>query len=266
MMQLPAFVFILTDLFLRIKSRLPLTIILSGFCLIALGVVIQQTQTLAAGSSLNNKLNALEYIKKNQADQPIDLVLDMEVKDRFGWNYLIDYLQLPRGENSTKIHIIYPVNPGAILTAKFGGIGMWLDRRGEVDAQAFVDDRHGILFYYPNDFWQLSEFELILYPQNPEISIHAFAPQNKAGAGAVNSGILFAYVPKNSAHKYFQVLDQKSKPGSLDRWQSVNFFQDQLVDRKTLTRERKEDLFIFSFPQDYTWKEVELFLSQVEGF
>ena len=46
----------------------------------------------------------------------------------------------------------------------------------------------------------------------------------------------------------------------------VSLNQDQLAKRKTLTRERKEDLFIFSFPQDYTWKEVELFLSQVEGF
>jgi len=259
LMQLPAFVFILTDLFLGLKAKLPVSVILAGFCLIALGAVIQQTQILAAGPSLNNKFNALEYIKKNQLNQPVELVFDMDIKDRFGWNYLIDYLKILPGENSTKVHLIYPINSGAILTAKFGGIGVWFDRRGEVDAQAFVDDIHGILFYYPNGFWHVSDFERILYPKNQEIKIHLFAPPNKPG-------ILFAYIPKDSAHKYFQVLDQKSKPGSLDRWQMVSLNQDQLAKRKTLTRERKEDLFIFSFPQDYTWKEIELFLSQVEGF
>lgn len=259
LMQLPAFIFILTDLFLRIRAKVPSAVILFGFFLIALGVVIQDAQTLAAGPSLNNKLKALEFIKKNQVNQPVELVLDMEVKDRFGWNYLIEYLDLPLDQNPVKTHLIFPINPGAIITAKFGGIGVWLDKRGEVDAQAFVDDIHGTLFYYPNGYWHMSEFERILYPQNQEIKIHNFAPPNKVE-------ILFAYIPKNSAHKYFQVLDQKNKTGNLDHWQSVSLFQAELTDRKTLTRERKEDLFIFSFPADYTWEEAELFLSRLEGF
>src|SRR3989344_1888664 len=258
LMQLPAFVFILTDLFLGLKAKLPVSVILAGFCLIALGAVIQQTQILAAGPSLNNKFNALEYIKKNQLNQPVELVFDMDIKDRFGWNYLIDYLKILPGENSTKVHLIYPINSGAILTAKFGGIGVWFDRRGEVDAQAFVDDIHGILFYYPNDYWQLD--------LNRPFKMRAFIPQNLGEKAALDAGIFYLYLPKNEINKYFQVSDKLGKPGSLDRWQSVSFLQDQLVNRKTLTRERKEDLFIFSFPQDYTWKEVELFLSQVEGF
>lgn len=258
LMQLPAFVFILTDLLINIRAKLPPTVVLTGFFLIALGMVIQEAQTLAAGPSLNNKLRALEYIKENQIDQPIDLVLDMAVKDRFGWSYLIDYLDLPLGESQTKVHLIFPVNPGTIISAKFGGVGAWVDRRGQIEAQAFVDDIHGILFYYPNDFWQI---EL-----NQPFKTRAFTPQNLAGKAAVNGGILYLIVPKNEHHKYFGVLSQVSKPGNLDRWQYVNLFQDELAGRKTLTRERKEDLFIFSFPQDYTWQEIELFLSRVEGF
>lgn len=262
LMQLPVGVFILTDLFLRFRLKTALMIILAGFFLIALGVVIQEGRTLAVGPSLKNKLQALKFIK----DNPGDLVLDMEIKDRFGWNYLINYLKLPLGKDQIKAHLIYPVNPGAILSAKFGGIGVWLDRRGQVDAQAYVDEVHGILFYYPNSYWQLAQPERILFPDDVTLKMSAFIPQNLAGKAALDAGILYLYLPKNEAHKYFEVLNQQDKPGSLDRWEYVAFLNKQLMLRKTLARERKENLFIFSFPMSYSWKEIELFLSRLEGF
>lgn len=262
LMQLPALVFILTDIIYGLRQRKEfLTLLILGLFTISLGGMTQDIKAMKSGASLNNKLQALRFIKKH----PGELVFDMEVKDRFGWRYLINYLNITPAQSPIKAHLIYPINPGAIISAKFGGVGVWIDNRGSIEAYDYVDGQKGLLFYYPYGYFQIGRAERILFPDDQTIKVEAFVPQNLSGQKALDSGIYYIHLPKNEKNKYFSVRKTGNIPGSLDRWEEVSFLVPKLQSRKSLARERKEDLFIFSFPVDYNWETIELFLSQVEG-
>ncbi len=266
LMQLPAFVFILTDLLMPLsRSKLVLPALLVGLFAISLGTVSKDAQMLARGTSLKNKLNAIEYIKKNQDEDGIKLVFDIDTKDYFGWEYLLDYLKIRQGEGQNKVHLIVPVLANTLTTEKFGGIGIWVDRRDVVEGEDYSDKERGVLFYYPKNYWPIAQAERYLYPGDREIKVVAFSPSQQAGNEAIKQSILYVYLPRNRMNEYLIPTEKRLYQYAAGKWIRTAFWKGELMDRKTLMLILPKEVQVFSFPQAYSWEKIESFLSQVEG-
>ncbi|MEK7513818.1 MAG: hypothetical protein AAB580_02915, partial [Patescibacteria group bacterium] len=85
LMQLPALIFMLTDLLIGNKNRQ----LLAGLfmMIISLGVIFDNRN----GYSLREKYAAAKYIQNQSAGRPVQIVFDMDYRERFGWDYLFQY-------------------------------------------------------------------------------------------------------------------------------------------------------------------------------
>lgn len=118
LMQLPALVFILADLFSRLNQQKFLAYIF--MVIVSLGVIF----THSNGYSLNSKFKAMQFIKNQFTKQPVELIFDMDYSEQFGWEYLTQYFQLNRIPNGEPVHLIFPVLSTTKFSDRFGNIGV----------------------------------------------------------------------------------------------------------------------------------------------
>ncbi len=119
LMQLPALVFILADLLARVKKQLILVYLF--MTIVSLGVVFDKNN----GYLLSDKYNAAKYIQSQSAGKPIQMVFDMDYRERFGWDYLFQYFQLELVSYGQQVHLIYPVLPSTRFSGRFGNLGVF---------------------------------------------------------------------------------------------------------------------------------------------
>lgn len=118
LMQFPALVFILADLLSKIKARLLIFLLLLT---VSFGVVFDKNN----GYLLSEKYNAAKYIQSQSAGKPIQMVFDMDYRERFGWDYLFQYFQLELVSYGEQVHLIYPILPSTRFSGRFGNLGVF---------------------------------------------------------------------------------------------------------------------------------------------
>lgn len=117
-MQLPAFVFMLGDILIKVKKQtLGFFTVLT---VISLGVVFTQNN----GYTLKDKFAAIQDIKKSVGNQPVELIFDIDHSEQFGWEYLTKYFQINRVPQGEPVHLIFPVLSTTIFSERFGNIGV----------------------------------------------------------------------------------------------------------------------------------------------
>lgn len=119
LMQLPALVFMLTDLLSGFKTRQFLVYLF--MIIVSLGVVFDNHNKY----SLDEKYNAAKYIQAQSRGMPIQIVFDMDYREQFGWDYLFQYFQLNLSSYAEQVHLIYPVLPATRLSGRFGNLGVF---------------------------------------------------------------------------------------------------------------------------------------------
>lgn len=119
LMQLPALVFIVADLLIGIKKQLILIYLF--MTVVSLGVVFDKNN----GYLLSEKYNAAKYIQSQSAGKPIQMVFDMDYRERFGWDYLFQYFQLELVSYGEQVHLIYPILPSTRFSGRFGNLGVF---------------------------------------------------------------------------------------------------------------------------------------------
>lgn len=128
LMQFPALVFIITDLLNQIKFPWLIFLLLS---IVSLGVIFDQPN----GYLLGEKYNAAKYIQSQSAGRPVQIVFDMDYRERFGWDYLFQYFQLNLSSYAEQVHLIYPALPWTPVSGRFGNLGVF--------SQNFVSQKVG---------------------------------------------------------------------------------------------------------------------------
>lgn len=118
LMQFPALVFMVVDLLVKIKKP---GIIFLFLIIISLGVVFDKSN----GYSLKDKFQAAQYIERQAAGRPVQIVFDMDYRERFGWDYLFQYFRLDLASCCDQVHLIYPVLPSTRLSGRFGDLGVF---------------------------------------------------------------------------------------------------------------------------------------------
>lgn len=119
LMQLPALVLMAADLIYKLKNQAVLVYLF--MLIVSLGVIF----TSDNGYLLRHKYNAIQYIKSQSGDRPVELIFDMDYSEQFGWEYLTKYFQLNRVPQGEPVHLIFPALPTTRFSERFGNIGVW---------------------------------------------------------------------------------------------------------------------------------------------
>ena len=109
----------LTDLLIGNKNRQ----LLAGLfmMIISLGVIFDNRN----GYSLREKYAAAKYIQNQSAGRPVQIVFDMDYRERFGWDYLFQYFKIEQSSCCEQVHLIYPALPWTPVSARFGSLGVF---------------------------------------------------------------------------------------------------------------------------------------------
>jgi len=262
LIQFPALVLIISFILKEFSEKPILILIIGGlFFSVSLGMVQQSLEK--QGLTLKNKIAALEFIKKQSQDNPINLVYDMDLGNQFGWNYLIDYLNL-KIDNSLpiKTHLIYPTNQFTIASFESGKLGIWFDKRTNINQIDYFEGQKGILVYYPDNWIVISDLEVKYYPQDKGIKVNAFS---SAYPFIPSETIYTFYFSQKEELKYLESIDDNNPYYNNKGWFpakiSNTFFKDKIAFRRIVA---SKYILVVIFPSDFSQEKIDSFLNLTE--
>jgi hypothetical protein len=260
LMQLPAWALILTDLVLPKSYFLAVTLGSLVLFSLSLGKVIDNPIDLP----LRDKLLALQVIKDQVGTKPVALVLDMELKYQFGWDYLTNFAGLETDERSAEtVHLIFPASPNALYTRKVNNLLVWFDPRSKIAETPYWDTNNGLLFFYPNHWQEVHGLERTFYPEDAQVKVNAFIPEESCKITDIK--LMYMHFPSQDKDK-FLVSDAQEETIYHEwiKWEPVKLKNEQIRNRRVVAHFTEETTYVIAFPDDFSESQIGEFLGQME--